>query len=484
MTERRASEPTSRPRRPNEGKAPRGRFFRFVLLVVAGALSWAGVLGGCSKVADVVVGGSDQAGGTGGGATSPGGGAGSGPVWPKPDCGIEGASCTGPNQCCSGSCDEDSASCVGPATACVAPGAGCSAAQDCCSFSCVSGACAESCVSDGAGCTADAECCSGSCQDGSCVALSLTCLTSGNACADSAECCSRLCSAGRCSQGSSFCSQKNDICSQGAACCSGNCVVAAGRELGVCGEPPPGPSNCSAGVAGTVCDACNECCSRLCAPFGDSETKICQPAGGCRLTGEVCRGDLDCCGGDPNSGLPGAGNVSCFKEAGAELGICRNAMSCSPQGNVCHYQDYTCSVSAAANKCCSGDGGDGRCQLDQLGVPRCTALGEDDCREAGQTCSSAIDCCEGAPCVADEDGVLRCQSAACGEAGASCSVTADCCAGTHCEQVVGTTTGICALRGSDPPAGACVEFGQICAPADECCGDVPCSEGRCQYPVR
>jgi hypothetical protein len=218
--------------------------------------------------------------------------------------------------------------------------------------------------------------------------------------------------------------------------------------------------------------------------------KICQPASGCRLTGELCRSDLDCCGGDPDSGLPGAGNVTCAKEPGEELGICRNALSCSPQGNVCHFKDYACSVSSAANKCCGGTGNSGVCQLDTLGVPRCTGLG-DECRQEGETCSSSIDCCDETPCTADSDGIFRCRAPGCGQSGTSCTVNADCCSGTRCVQAVGSTAGVCMTETDDPPGGtggggteACAEYGQACDVSADCCGDVPCNGGVCIYIIR
>ena len=89
-----------------------------------------------------------------------------------------------------------------------------------------------------------------------------------------------------------------------------------------------------------LCDDCNGCCSRLCAPYGPTGVKVCQPAQGCRVNGDLCRQNEDCCGGG-NSGLPGDGNVTCQKaNASDEIGICRNPQSCNPEGNVCHFRNY------------------------------------------------------------------------------------------------------------------------------------------------
>jgi hypothetical protein len=169
---------------------------------------------------------------------------------------------------------------------------------------------------------------------------------------------------------------------------------------------------------------------------------VCQPASGCHVNGDLCREDTDCCGGDPTNGLPGAGNVECQKESGAALGICRNPMSCSPQGNVCHYKDYTCGGSSSRNNCCAGVGNSGVCQLDGLGVPRCNGLGT-DCRDPGETCASADDCCNGVPCVPDANGILHCGSTSCRQTGNSCTINADCCTGNLCIRPVGSTQGTC-----------------------------------------
>ncbi|HWP07658.1 MAG TPA: hypothetical protein VNN72_18030, partial [Polyangiaceae bacterium] len=236
-------------------------------------------------------------------------------------------------------------------------------------------------------------------------------------------------------------------CSRNEDCCSSTCTKAVGATVGTCDAPPSGPSRCG-GVDGVVCDGCNDCCSRVCAP-GPTARTICQPASGCHVTGDLCRKDSDCCGGDPDADLPGAGNVTCEIEPGKVIGICRNPMSCSPQGNVCHYkdEDFMCNGngSSAPAKCCDGLGAQSdACQLDALGVPRCYAI--DACRAAGETCASAADCCDGVPCVPDSAGVLRCADVppgGCVMSGGSCTIDGDCCPGTTCIRAPGSTDGVC-----------------------------------------
>jgi hypothetical protein len=212
--------------------------------------------------------------------------------------------------------------------------------------------------------------------------------------------------------------------------------------------------------------------------------------------------------------LPGDGNVTCTKEEGASIGICRNPTGCNPQGNVCHYQDYTCSNSSSRNNCCAGTGNSGVCQLDALGVPRCDGLG-DECRVAGDTCSSAADCCDGRPCVPGADLLLRCYQSDdpetnCVPFGDSCTINGDCCPGNVCIRAQGSTQGTCGTTappngtggagGTDGTGGTsggaetggtggtgsttCSVYGQVCAGSGDCCNSVPCTGGICVFPIQ
>jgi hypothetical protein len=221
---------------------------------------------------------------------------------------------------------------------------------------------------------------------------------------------------------------------------------------------------------------------------------ICQPASGCRVNGDLCREDSDCCGA-AGTGLPGDGNVVCDKPSNAEIGVCRNPTGCNPQGNVCHYKNYACAISSARNDCCGCIASKDCCQLDALGVPRCNALGN-ACRKAGDTCASADDCCNHAPCVADASGTLHCYASPCVPAGGSCSINGDCCAGSTCVEPQGSTKGTCSAppppgtggyggaTGSGGAGGACAQYGQMCTSASDCCGGVPCTNGICTVVLR
>jgi hypothetical protein len=312
---------------------------------------------------------------------------------------------------------------------------------------------------------------------GTCAALNPNCHSFGNSCTSDSQCCSTYCASGICAH-PSFCTLTGDACANSNDCCSGNCMIASGT-LGLCGNAPSGSSNCSGEEDGTLCSSCNGCCSRLCAPYTVTGVLVCQPAEGCRVDGDLCRTDRDCCGGDPSNGLPGAGNVVCLKANPTDLvGLCRNPNSCSPEGDVCHFKNYACSGSSARNNCCAGTGNSGVCQLDALGVPRCYGLGT-MCRMTGDTCASSADCCNGLPCVPDQNGVLHC-GAMCRQSGQSCTANADCCTGLICNIPPGSTQGTCGtppmpdggVGGTD--GGLCSQYGQMCNASQPCCSGLDC----------
>jgi hypothetical protein len=123
---------------------------------------------------------------------------------------------------------------------------------------------------------------------------------------------------------------------------------------------------------------------------------------------------------------------------------------------------------------------------------------------AGDRCASSDDCCDDAPCVPDDEGVLRCADIPddgpnCVMSGSSCTVNGDCCSGSTCIRAPGSTIGTCGLTdvpggeggapgsggstgsGGEPPTGSCSEYGQLCDGAADCCNAVPCNGGICRY---
>ena len=195
---------------------------------------------------------------------------------------------------------------------------------------------------------------------------------------------------------------------------------------------------------------------------------VCQPAEGCRIDGDLCRSDTDCCGA-PGSGLPGDGNVRCVREQPNDpVGVCRNPTGCNPEGDICHFKDYnTCGNSSARNDCCDATGNSGVCKLDANGVPRCFGLG-DGCQQVGDACSSSLDCCNGLPCVPDQTGALHC-AATCSPTSGPCTSSADCCPGGTCTFPAGSTQGTCSATTT------CSQSGQACSDAMPCCDMLACN---------
>lgn len=444
-------------------------------------------------------------------------------------CSAAGAACATSADCCSVNCDPVTKTCgapVGGVGACKLAGESCAAPTDCCGVVCTSGTCgATLCTSDNQPCASDAECCGGKCGasgDGGakvCAPLNTTCKTSGNRCGANAECCSKLCQNGVCNANPSFCTQLGDACSADAECCGGACTKAAGATLGTCAVAPTGGGVPGCVSAGQVCASATtgdggaipncggECCSRSCRPWAATGVLVCQPPSGCHPTGELCLTDKDCCGalgsaGSVNSSGGGKStDVHCEKAAGATVGRCDNGKACSPAGAICRLASNSCN---ATDRCCSGTVQQHPldCALDALGIPRCTAANDYDCKKsgpppAGTACASSADCC-GNPCLPNPAGTppFACGAAACVPAGGTCTTTADCCAGSPCVVPAGSTEGKCGpsgVTGGGTDAGGstgggtgggtggttCAQYGQVCAQSADCCNGVPCTNGRC-----
>src|SRR5690606_26290959 len=306
-------------------------------------------------------------------------------------CASAGDDCLSGSDCCSGECNTETKTCALVLGTCFQTDTPCGSPVECCSLSCVDGLCSDvQCVQDTAECETDGQCCSGQCVDNACKPINLgQCSSAGNPCLGGGDCCSGLCSdEGYCSIGSSYCVQQNDICSADSECCQGVCTKASGASVGYCStQTSPGTRCGSKKLAGEICSGdCSECCSRTCAPYGPSGVTICQQPTGCRTDGELCQTANDCCGGNPDSTVPGAGTAQCVKvNAGDEVGRCKVG-ACNPDGAICGSPEAgtaACDGSLSAPngmKCCgtkqagwSGTSEDA-CTVDTLLVPRCSTI--------------------------------------------------------------------------------------------------------------
>ena len=432
-------------------------------------------------------------------------------VTPSPYCLAFGQPCAKGADCCSTLCDPATLTCAASINVCTATGGGCAASTECCSLICSGNRCsAGTCIADGQACTDSASCCGGNCAGGVCQPLNpgASCRTAGNPCTAS--------------------SQVLLAAMRGRRLQAGLLVLHPDRRrvqqqrhvlLGRLRDHDRQPRHLRAATLGL-----DLLLGRRRRNGVRRLQQLLQPA--VRALRPERREDLPAGQRLPGQRrpVPPATATAAAPRApacratatspvrsrpGKAIGICRNPLSCNPQGNVCHYKDYTCSVSSARNNCCAAVGNSGVCQLDFLGVPRCNGLG-DTCIPAAGICSSAMDCCNLAPCVPDGTGLLRCYGTppgidggvtppSCVPVGGPCSITADCCVGYTCIEPPGSTQGICGIPQPPPggtdagvPDGAvpvCAEYGQLCTTGADCCNQVPCTcqnaactERRCVVP--
>ncbi|HEX9105336.1 MAG TPA: hypothetical protein VF997_24165 [Polyangia bacterium] len=241
---------------------------------------------------------------------------------------------------------------------------------------------------------------------------------------------------------------------------------------------------------GEVCPGCSTCCSRVCAATA-TKASVCQVAEGCRIQGDICYTDKDCCGA-AGSGLPGAGLVTCQMVAGTSppIGFCtmptaNGTNTCDPEGDVCGIKPAQACGSNAREDCCDcAPPKYNCCKLDKEGVPRCYGGGSNPqcptgytgtapcCIAAGAQCTFSSECCNGAPCLPDSNGVLRCGTA-CSNTTGKCTANADCCAGLLCTIPPGQTSGTCGAAPPPPPNDmgitSCSYVGQSCSASQPCC---------------
>ena len=257
------------------------------------------------------------------------------------------------------------------------------------------------------------------------------------------------------------CNATGDVCYRPEDCCSGLCT-ATGGQPGRCGDAPGGCTQ-----DGVPCENATNCCTRLCQDQG-SGTKVCQPAGGCRMTGNYCDSTDACCR------LPGD-RVQCEADH-----TCNNGVACNPPGNIC---GASTDVNASQN-CCNGK--KDVCKPDANGILRCfggqtascptgwDATNPLCCIPAGDVCQFRDQCCGFAPCVPDAAGVLRCAATGgtCKPRGTRCAGTSDttCCDELSCRDV--PEIGFVCTDVVTPPPPTCKATGSACdvAAADCCSG--------------
>jgi hypothetical protein len=427
-------------------------------------------------------------------------------------CGATGMPCNVSAGCCSGYCDPNSKTCAFPPNVCGAQGAACKVATDCCNLICTNGTCGAACQPTGKNCNGDGDCCTQHCANGMCAPIVMGgCGTLGNQCKGNGDCCSNNCQGGLCALAGGGCNVIGDICLSGADCCSGVCTIPNGLKAGTCQS-----NNGGCVQDGEVCPGCSQCCSRVCAKTMTGGN-VCQPAGGCRLLGDLCHVDADCCGG-PQQGqtMCSVGEVTCVPVQGSmpPVGTCSQpgpgtggCGTCNPEGDVCGIKPVqACSGNAREDCCDCLPPKFNCCKFDVHGVARCfggsTPMCPNGytgmppcCIQAGDVCTFSDECCDHNPCVPDKNGVLRC-GGMCEMQGQTCTSDADCCIGLHCIIPKGMLVGTCDNPMQPPPDGGapgdggvvpdsgvkpdagpgpCSQLGQSCSTIQPCCNQLNCT---------
>jgi hypothetical protein len=261
--------------------------------------------------------------------------------------------------------------------------------------------------------------------------------------------------------------------------------------VGTCGTiTTTGAGSCS--PDGTACTDAQGCCSKQCVAT-DTGGHICATAVGCKVVGDICYHDSDCCGSSA-SGQCGA--VTCIMDTTVNppVGRCRNPMGENPEGAVCGGVGNTggsarqdcCDCQPPKFDCCKPDadgvyrcygGSTTTCKDGYTGQPPC-------CIAAGQQCNFSSECCGGTPCIPDSSGTLRCLAqnpdggVTCQPKGATCTSNGDCCAGLTCNIPKGATTGTCDVppspTGTDGGVPMCASNGQGCTQQSDCCTGLTC----------
>jgi hypothetical protein len=225
-------------------------------------------------------------------------------------------------------------------------------------------------------------------------------------------------------------------------------------------------------LSGEVCAADSDCCNGLC------EDGYCAKIEGqgvvsCRVVGEACDQASDCC------------SYSCFDD-GTGFKSCHYLGGCRPYGELCTDSSQCCSSADSCNgnatpaECVPLVGNDGverpvgRCDLIQGPKP------------AGEVCDSRFagthDCCGGDDaCKATTLGIERCFGAEftpgdgtppveCLMNGADCAISDQCCSGLCAPDMNGD------LKCTD---GTCTPDGDACTNSGDCCSGNCNSDGVC-----
>jgi hypothetical protein len=225
-------------------------------------------------------------------------------------------------------------------------------------------------------------------------------------------------------------------------------------------------------VIGQGCAADPECCSTNC------QSGVCSKAYYCQATGDICRANDECCGHVCSANNDG-GVGRCIEVTGGGGG------GCTQEGNPCSGGSTCCSricfdPGSGANVCLPAEG----------------------CRLTGTWCPDTQSCCGGGT---NPNGSVMCTEGRC-DNGQSCNPVGNICgapvlpdggkinASENCCNSFASGKDVCKLDSSGIPrcfgggsascptgytgdAGCCIAAGDQCQFKDQCCGGAPCVPG-------
>jgi hypothetical protein len=237
-------------------------------------------------------------------------------------------------------------------------------------------------------------------------------------------------------------------------------AIACGHKNGKTADAPAGADDAPLGVDAPICkmlgDACGgnaDCCTNVCNAQGK-----CDFMHTCGATSATCTTGVDCCSyacvGSACAATCTNDGATCASDGQCCSGKCSG--TCQPLNPSCKTGGNTCT---ANTECCSG---------------LCTSAGTcgnaSYCVQNGDVCATDGECCGGictiaaghtlGTCSQPQTGATNCSA---GVDGSLCSGCGDCCS-RLCELYPPTGVKIC------QPAEGCHIDGDICHKSGDCCG--------------
>ena len=235
-------------------------------------------------------------------------------------------------------------------------------------------------------------------------------------------------------------------------CCGGFCSKATGATEGVCMDvATTGTGNCT--HDGVLCNGCGSCCSKNCGPWAltgvqrlPARPRLQDPEQPLHHRQRVLRRGYR---QSSTARRPAAGTSASASARRTRATRCRAGSASSPAAptpaptpratararsrprrSAAPTTRSACRAASARAACADG----GTTGIFSGTDPKC-------CRQPGQTCNTAAECCGLSPCVPDSTGTLRCLTTTPNDGGIvcvrqrrGCTATGDCCTGLRLQR--------------------------------------------------